>query len=101
MKEGDRVEITRGGWAFIHKSEWEEYQKARLVAKERPSAVFFENETSVYFDPRPDLVGLEGTVEELKTTQGIENAAVVTDKLGYIAWFNTETQLKKVDEDGK
>ena len=77
MKVGDRVKITRGGWAFIHKSEWEEYQKAQLVAKERPDAVFSENETTFYFDPRPDLVGLEGTVEKLKATMSIEKISFI------------------------
>ena len=84
-KSGDKVKIVKYGHLI--------WQNKKLYSPEISYPIFKENDTIMWLDLSPELVGQEGVVDEVVMTQGIPNYSI--NGLNKHAWYQ-EPQMELV-----
>jgi len=101
FKAGDIVEIAHYGHPIFHmKSDWDQLYKTGMVDTPKPNNLLTEDDTTYWYDLRPDLVGKQSKVNGsyFDLYGGSDEKSKHKYSLEIASWFQ-EDNLKLVDHE--
>jgi len=93
MEIGDRVKIVNYGHMIMFSKNSKNNPYKDGIAKTFP--LIFEDDTSLYYDIRPELIGREGNIVNKITDNHSGRYSVMFDDGNRMSWFS-DRQIEKI-----